>query len=74
MIERTPADPPSVGGDKGLTSAFAPRAYIRTGEPGVEQRSEQRRVEPSKSFFRGVAVGIAIMVPIWAWVIIRFLH
>jgi hypothetical protein len=30
--------------------------------------------QPRKSFFRGVAVGIAIMIPIWAWLILRLVH
>jgi len=74
MNQRTPADPPPVAGKKGAISAFAPGVPVKTREPDAGPDTELPVVEPRKSFFRGVAVGIAIMIPIWAWLIIRFLH
>ena len=74
MNQRTPADPPSAVGKKGLSSAFAPELYVATGESAAERDNEQTYVEPRKSFFRGIAVGLAIMIPVWTWLIIRLLH
>jgi hypothetical protein len=75
MNQRTPADPPPAVGKKGLTSAFAPGIYVGAGEPSAEPSSGQASVAPPrKSFFRGVAVGIAIMIPIWTWLIILLLR
>jgi hypothetical protein len=74
MNEPNPAEPPPAIGQKGLVSSFvadgriAPRAHITA--PGEELTS----TKPRKSFFRGVAVGIAIMIPIWAWVILRLMR
>ena len=74
MNNRTPAEPPpSVIRKKALSSAISPAFYVGTGE-AVDARSDGKPfVEPQKSFFRGVAVGIAVMIPVWAWVIIRLL-
>jgi hypothetical protein len=72
MNQRTPADPP-VGAKKGLASTCSQRLYVREGRPADELSQDQPHVEPKKSFFRGVAVGIAVMIPIWAWIIIRIL-
>jgi hypothetical protein len=74
MNQRTPADPPPVVGKKGIGSAFAPGLYVRTGESPGELDHEHSSAEPKRSFFRGVAVGLAIMIPVWAWLIIRLLH
>jgi hypothetical protein len=74
MNQRTPADPPPAVGKKTLSSALAPGLYVRTGERPAELDNEQSFAEPKRSFFRGVAVGLAIMIPIWAWLIIRLVH
>jgi hypothetical protein len=74
MNQRTPPDPTPVAGKNGAISAFAPVVPAETRKPGAAPDTELPAVEPRKSFFRGVAVGIAIMIPIWAWLIIRFLH
>jgi hypothetical protein len=73
MKQRVPADPPPRIGDKGLGPAFAPRVLVRTGKSTDGPSDEHDSTAPGKSFFRGIVVGIAIMVPIWAWLIIRFL-
>jgi hypothetical protein len=74
MNQRTPADPPPAVGKKGLSSAFAPDLYVRTGESPADLGADQSSAEPKRSFFRGIAVGLAIMIPIWTWLIIRLLH
>jgi hypothetical protein len=73
MKQRVPTDPPPRIGDEGLGPALAPRILARTGESANRPSDEQAITEPRKSFFRGIFVGIAIMVPIWGWLIIRFL-
>ena len=30
--------------------------------------------EPKSSFFRGVAVGLGVVVPLWAWVVLSIIH
>jgi len=79
MNQRTPADPTPLAEKEVLISAFAPRAYPKRaypkmGEPAAGPAIEQPAIEPRKSFFRGVAVGIGIMIPIWAWLILRFVN
>jgi hypothetical protein len=74
MNQRTPADPTPLAEKEVLISAFAPRAYPKMGEPAAGPAIEQPAIEPRKSFFRGVAVGIGIMIPIWAWLILRFVN
>ncbi len=74
MNQRTPADPPSAAAKTGLSSAFAPELYAATGESAAEREDELSYVEPRKSFFRGIAVGLAIMIPIWTWLILRLLR
>jgi len=74
MNQRTPADPPPAVGKKALSSAFAPELYVPTGDSSTDIDREESSVEPRRSFFRGIAVGLAIMIPIWTWLIIRLLH
>ena len=71
MNQRTPADPPPVVGQR--RSVFSPAVYSRTSEP-VDALASDSGVPPRKSFFRGVAVGLAIMIPVWAWLLIRLVR
>ena len=73
MKQQAPVDPPPRIGDEALGSAFAPGVLVGTGEAVDGPIVDRTPTEPEKSFFRGVVVGLAIMVPIWAWLIIRFL-
>jgi hypothetical protein len=73
MKQQAPVDPPPRIGDEGLGSAFAPGFLLGTGEAAEGSIAEGASPEPEKSFFRGVVVGLAIMIPVWAWLLIRFL-
>ena len=73
MNQRTPADPPPVVGGKAVVTAFVPGAY-GDARDATERAIEQPNIEPRGSFFRGVAVGMAIMIPIWVWLAIRLLR
>jgi hypothetical protein len=68
MNERRPVEPHSVVGSKGPLSftAGAARVTLPEAAAGIGQRS----AEPKKSFFRGVAVGLAVMIPLWLWLIL----
>jgi hypothetical protein len=46
----------------------------RTAKAGARRDAEQPTIEPRRSFFRGVAVGLAIMIPIWTWLILWLLR
>jgi hypothetical protein len=74
MNQRTPADPPPFVEKKSVGSALAPGIYVKTGKSADGPTDERLSAEPRKSFFRGVVVGIAIMIPLWTWLIIRFLR
>jgi hypothetical protein len=74
MNERTPADPPPVVGKRSLTAAFVPGVSAKTAQSGAVRDAGQPSIEPRRSFFRGVAVGLAIMIPIWTWLIIWLLR
>ena len=71
MNQRTPADPPPVGGRR--RSVFAPVIYDRASRP-ANSLAREPAVQPRKSFFRGVAVGLAIMIPVWTWLLIRLIR
>ncbi len=73
MDHRNPADPPPVMGQQQSVMIPVPSVYIRTGET-VDARPNEASIRPRKSFFRGVAVGLAIMIPVWAWLLMRLMH
>ena len=73
MNPRTPASPPPVMGQERQGSGFAPAIHVRPDESTEASSAVLPSTEPRRSFARGVAVGIAIMIPIWVWLIIRFL-
>jgi hypothetical protein len=41
---------------------------------GLDAEKEGASARPGKSFARGVAVGIAIMIPIWVWLVLTLLR
>ncbi len=41
---------------------------------GLESEKDVASTRPRKSFARGVAVGIAIMIPIWVWIALTLLR
>ena len=57
-----------------LTSAFAsPQpAEVRDYAPGASRTDEA--TEPKSSFFRGAAVGLAVMIPAWTAIVLWLLH
>ena len=54
--------------------------YFAPGSPAAPQGDmpllgkSNDPTEPKSSFFRGVAVGLGVVVPLWAWVVLSIIH
>lgn len=72
MDEHTPLEPQTVVSRQAPASLLEMDLRVRAPEPPAEV--EQRTAEPRKSFFRGVAVGIGIMIPMWVWLILQYMR
>ncbi|MBW4024558.1 MAG: hypothetical protein HIU92_15770 [Proteobacteria bacterium] len=57
-----------------LTSAFRPGAYFPEQEhaPGLTERHD--RSDAEMPFFRGVAIGLIVAIPVWALIVWTFLR
>jgi hypothetical protein len=73
MNEQTPTEPQPVVGKKGLIAAFAPGAFVRARGTRTDADTTPHPAEARTSFFRGVAVGLAIMIPLWVWLVLWLL-
>lgn len=72
--------PPSTNGASAATEERFAALPVCKGN-AVERSSPDAALSNSaalpkqqKSFFRGVAVAIAIMIPIWAWLILKLVR
>ncbi len=72
MNERTPPEPQPAIDKRGAFSWSGLGPYVSVAEPPADIAQDSD--EPKKSFFRGVAVGLAVMIPVWVWVILWVLH
>jgi hypothetical protein len=54
----------------GLVCYFDPLASIRTRDDAPRPSQSENETEPKTSFARGVAVGLAVALPVWACIIL----
>jgi hypothetical protein len=54
----------------GLVCFFDPASSIKTRDDEPRPSQGEHAAEPGTSFARGVAVGLAVAVPVWACVIL----
>jgi hypothetical protein len=54
----------------GLVCYFDPASSIKTREDEPRRSPNEPAAEPRTSFARGIAVGLAVAVPVWACIIL----
>ena len=53
-----------------LISEFAAGSLVKTQDHAPRSaQTGHPTAEPKTSFFRGVIIGLAVAVPVWAWII-----
>jgi hypothetical protein len=57
-----------------LTCAFAPGKVFETPKHLPRSGGSDDPAEPKASFVRGVAVGLGLVAPAWAWVIVSVIR
>ncbi len=69
-----PVNPPSVVRQPFVPGALPSGTFAEQPLAGNGTSRSAVEPEPRKSFFRGVAVGLAIMIPLWIWLIIKLVR
>jgi hypothetical protein len=75
MVTKKPQSPasPSIAVPEGFV-VLPEGGAIEQPVPDAAMSESAAQPEPPRSFFRGVAVGIAIMIPVWAWLLLRLVR